>query len=72
MTKSIIDENMELLNSLGPLTGDAARLAHRLNQTNDRLWGLLSQAQAQLMAGDKYATFNRHTIDKANEGLTGK
>jgi len=62
MNGTLIQENTDLLNSLPSLTGDAARLAHRLSVTTDRLEAFISQAEAQFAAGNKHATFNRQTV----------
>jgi hypothetical protein len=65
-TKTFIQENSELLNSLPPLTGDAARLAHRLSQATDRLQAVIEQANAQFKVGDRHATFSKNFIDNLN------
>lgn len=69
MNPSIIKENKELLNRLPSLTGDAARLAHRLSVTTNRLEEILSQAEAQFRAGDRHATFSKQTIQALRMGL---
>lgn len=66
---TLIEENTELLNSLPTLTGDSARLAHRLSETTLRLEAIISQAQAQFNAGDRYAIFNKQTIQSLDRSI---
>lgn len=67
MENTFISDCKTLLNSLPPLTGDAARLAHRLSQAVERLEAVVHQADAQFCAGDRYATFNKQTIAALNK-----
>lgn len=66
MKKTFIEETRELLNGLPSLTGDSARVAHRLSQAIDRLEAVISQANAQFNVGDRHATFNKNMIDNLN------
>jgi hypothetical protein len=66
---TITKENVELLNTIKSLTGDPARLAHRLAETSARLEAVIAQAEAQFAAGDRWATFNRQTIEALKKGL---
>lgn len=65
---SIIEENEKLLKGK-TFTGDAARLAQRLSETSSRLEAVIAQAEAQFIAGDRHATFNRQTIEALKRGL---
>lgn len=64
--KTFVQENNQLINSFPALTGDMARLAHRLAQANDRLAAVIEQANAQFKVGDRHATFNKNFIDNLN------
>ena len=64
---TFIQQQTTLLNSLGPCSGDKAKLAHALSTALDRLQGVVDQANAQFKVGDRHATFNRQTIEKLNE-----
>jgi hypothetical protein len=66
---NIIQENRELLNTLSAVTGDVARLAHRLSETTNRLEAFISQAEAQFKVGDHHATFNQQFIQNIQLGL---
>lgn len=57
------EETTRILNEVAPCGGTVARLANRLCETQARLDALIDQANAQFIAGDRYATFNRQTID---------
>jgi len=69
MKNAFVDDCRTLLNSLPPLTGDAARLAHRLSEAVDRLEAVTSQARAQFKVGDTHASFNKQTIEKLENPL---
>lgn len=67
MKSTFIEDCNTLLKSLPTLTGDSVRLAHRLSEAVNRLEAVVSQANAQFKAGDRFATFNRNFIENINK-----
>jgi hypothetical protein len=66
-TKTFIQENNELLNSLPMVTGDTARLAKRLAKATHLLACVIEQANDQFKVGYRRATFSKNFIDNLNE-----
>ena len=67
MNKTFIGDCQTLLDSLPALTGDNARVAHRLCRALNRLENIINHAEAQFKVGDSYATFNRQSIEALNK-----
>jgi hypothetical protein len=67
MNKNFINDCNSLLNSLSAMTGDNARVAHRLSEAVNRLEAVISQAEAQFTVGDSHATFNKEFIRNLNK-----
>ena len=64
MKKTFVEEATEILRSIPPSKSDEENMVHHaLKAALEKLCIIIDQADAQFRAGDRYATFNKQTID---------